>query len=71
MAAAGLGLAVCGARWRSRPALACAIAALGVTTWMLPRGDLYSGYHVLAAGYAPAALAAALVAVAATSGIRS
>jgi hypothetical protein len=48
MAAAGLGLAVCGARWRSRPTLACVIAALGLTT---SRGDLYSGYHVLAAGY--------------------
>jgi hypothetical protein len=64
MVAAGLGLAAFGSRWRAVPALVCAIAALALTVWMPPRGDLFSGYHVLVAGYAEAALAAVLVVVA-------
>jgi hypothetical protein len=41
-------------------ALAAAVA-IGLTVWMLPRGDRYSGYDLAAGGFVALALALAVV----------
>lgn len=64
--AAGIALA-------KRPvvALVCAVAAIGLIVWMLPRGDRYSGYDLAPGGFVALALAVAVLASATRAGVRA